>query len=152
MTMRKWQHVNTDQLNNPRKSSIRGVDVTVYFGQDDMPAGVRGGFNPERNRFVIEFDYQTEPEPRKVVRYDTHIRLHVGRWSNRIFEIEIDTVAMNVQAIRLLPQVQSVLDKLKNQPENESRMFGLDRIDNYAAASGAFEQVLPALQAELAGA
>lgn len=143
-----WQPVDTNELNNPRKTSIRGVDVTVYFGQDDMPVGVRGEYVDKRNRFVIEFKYHSPSESTKWVQYNDHVRLAVGQLSSRLFEVELDVDAMDVQTIRVLTQVGSVLDEL-NRPERASRV-GLNRIDNYVAASGAFRQVQPQLEAVLA--
>jgi len=134
--MSDWQRVDTKSLNTPRPTKIRGVDVTVYFGHDDMPTGVRG-FRRDHEKIVIEFKYNASLEPRKLVHYQDHVVLTAGQISGRLYEVEIDVAAMDVQAIRLLTRVASVLDEL---PQH-APAFGLNRIDNYTAASGAFKQV-----------
>lgn len=136
-----WQDVDTDKLNQPRARTIRGVDVTVYFGQDDMPTGIKGGYDHDRRQFVIKFRYDENAEPTKRISYGDHAMLLVGKNSERLLEVELDVDAIGAQAVRLLPRVESVLDDLaKGAPK------GLDRQDNYIAASGAFKQVRPRLQ------
>jgi len=145
--MAVWQRVDTDTLNKPRPLTIRGVDVTVYFGQDDMPVGVRGNYDEVRKKFVIEFRYDVADEPiKRVPVEDGRVELVVGQASDRLFQMEFDIDSKAISSVRLLlPRVEHVLSDLaKGAPK------GLNRIDNYVAASGAFKQVKPQLETALA--
>lgn len=145
--MRASQRVDTETLNKPRPRKIRGVDVTVYFGQDDMPIRIRGEYKRDRKKFVIAFEYDAPEEAMKKVPYEiNHVSLLIGQNSDRLFEVELDVDSMNVDAVRLmLPEVGKVLDDLAKQTHK-----GLNRIDNYVAASGAFKQVQPQLETAFA--
>jgi hypothetical protein len=141
-TMATWKRVDIDDLNKPRTTSIRGVSVTVYFGQDDMPMYLKGDFDQQRNKFVIVFRYDSESEPSRRLNYAPHVVLTVGQDSERLYEVELDVNAMNVQAVQLLGKV---LDELSNK----APQVGLNRIDNYLAASGAFKQARGELETAL---
>ena len=146
--MAMWQRVDTESLNKPRPKKIRGVDVTVYFGEDDMPIGVRGDYDRSRRKFVISFRYDSKEETTKPMKCEDRVQLVVGQLSERLYEIELDVDAMDVNAIRLMTQIGKVLDEL---PKRATRV-GLDRVDNYLAANGAFQQVRGQIESNLAGA
>lgn len=141
-----WQQVDTNSLNRPRPTQIRGVNVIVYFGQEDMPVGIRGGYDATRKKFVIEFKYDASEEPKKLLAFQPHVSLTVGQTSERLYEVELDVDKMDVQVVRLLTDVDTVL----NQLPNRAREIGLDRLDNYVAASGAFKQVRKKLETAIA--
>lgn len=143
--MAVWQRVDTESLNKPRPKKIRGVDVTVYFGEDDMPIGVRGDYDRSRRKFVISFRYDSKEEATKPMKCDGNVQVVVGQLSERLYEIELDVDAMDVNAVRLLTQIDKVLDDLPNQAPR----VGLDRVDNYLAASNAFKQVRGKIESNL---
>ncbi len=137
--MEGWQRVDIDSLNKPRAKKIRGVDVTVYFGSDDMPVGVRGEYDRNRGKFIIAFKYRAIDEAKRLVPFESHVDLAVGQKSGRLLEVLLDVDAMNVEKVRLFQQAAHVLEELE-RPERASRA-GLNRLDNYVAASGALKQV-----------
>lgn len=144
--MAGWQHVDTKKLNRPRARTIRGVNVTVYFDQDDMPTGIKGEYSRSRRKFLITFRYDSDEESTKRIEYSEHATVFVGKRSERLFEVELDVDAMKVEEVQLLlPRVGEVLDGMA-----EHAPKGLDRQDNYVAASGAFKQVQPQLEAMIA--
>jgi len=66
----------------------------------DIPQAVRGEFDEDRKRFVIEFRY-ISPEETASRQIDEHVILHVGENSGRLCGIEADVEAMNVNAVLL---------------------------------------------------
>lgn len=143
--MAKWQQIDIESLNKPRPAKIRGVDVTVYFGEDDMPIGVRGEYDKNRRKFVISFRYDSSDEATKTTKCGENSQLVVGQLSERIYEVELDVDAMDVTGVRLLTRVDKVLDDLPKQAHGA----GLDRLDNYLAASNAFKQVRGKIESNL---
>jgi hypothetical protein len=141
-TTANWKPVDIDDLNKPRTADIRGVSVTVYFGQDDMPMYLKGDFDQHRNKFVIAFRYDSEREPSRRLDYAPHVVLTVGQESERLYEVELDVNAMDVQAVQFLGKV---LDELSMK----APQAGLNRIDNYLAASSAFKQARGELETAL---
>lgn len=149
--MAMWQRVDTESLNKPRPEKIRGVDVTVYFGEDDMPVGVRGEYDKARGKFVISFRYDSSEEATKPAKcrgdaqLGANAELVVGQLSERLYEVVLDVDAMDVTGVRLLTRAGKVLDDLPKQAHG----VGLDRIDNYLAASNAFKQVRGKIESNL---
>lgn len=140
--MATWTPVDIEDLNKPRTATIRGVAVTVYFSQDDMPVRLKGDYDPVRKKFVIAFQYDSEPDSSRRVKFDNHVVLTVGQKSERLYEVELDVDAMNVEAVRLISKV------LENIPK-KAQNVGLNRIDNYEAASRAFSQARDELESSL---
>jgi hypothetical protein len=115
--MSDWLEINPSEFSKPEQVQIRGAKVEVFLSPYDMPEAVRGSYNKEQKKFLIEFRYIGGDEPLETeVRDDT--TLSIGRRSKRIYKIELGKIELTKDkqvALRLvLPkQVDSVLTNLE---------------------------------------
>lgn len=107
-----------------------------------MPVRLKGDYDTARKKFVIVFRYDSEVDALRRVKFDKHVVLTVGQKSERLYEVELDVDAMNVEAVRLISKVLEDISK-------HAQEVGLNRIDNYEAASRAFSQTRDELELSL---
>jgi hypothetical protein len=114
--MAEWLKLDPAEFSKAEHKSLHGVDVEVYLSPYDIPEAVRGSYNKENRRFLIEFKYIGGDEPLET---ETDNRsgaiLKIGRHSKRIYQIEIDMDSTKEKMIGLrliLPKVDRVLNKL----------------------------------------
>ena len=110
----------------------------------DVPEAVRGYYDDELQRFVIEFRYINNDEPVKKQRKE-NLTLRIGRHSNRLYGIEVDVQAIrgNTVSVSPFPQISgSVIDAIDS----------LSNSDNYDIARDAIEQNQDAIFASLTAA
>lgn len=96
-----WTQVDWDELNEPRTEEISGVEVTVFFSPYDMPEAVRGKYDEDDARFVVEFKYIGGKERLKFEKQDDCITLGVGRTSNRLYKILIDVEESDIKQVKV---------------------------------------------------
>ncbi len=118
--MSEWVRLDSEKLNTPQQEAIRGVNITVRMSPYDVPEAVRGYYDEDQERFVIEFRYIGE-EPFRRKQKGKHITLRVGRHSGRLYGIEVDVKAMKAQSVDLILEVsdavlQAIDDSLAHVP------------------------------------
>jgi hypothetical protein len=121
--MSEWISLDSDELNPERQENIRGVEVSVFYAPYDVPIAVRGYYDNNLKRFVIEFQY-TEPEQYKVKRDVEHIYVRVGKESQRLYGFEIDVDALNVNEVSLrvaYRELKAALNNLIREPLSPRR-------------------------------
>lgn len=96
--MSEWVRLNAEKLNMPKRQAVRGADITVRMSPYDVPEAVRGYYDEELKRFVIEFRYIGD-EPFRQKQKGEHITLRMGRHSGRLYGIEVDVGAMKAQRV-----------------------------------------------------
>lgn len=65
------------------------IEVGVLISPYDIPNGVRGGYDDNLDRFVVEFRYMVNEEYRSVGA-DNGTRIRLGKHSSRIIGVEVD--------------------------------------------------------------
>lgn len=136
--MSEWVRLDAEKLNTPQPQAIRGVNITVRMSPYDVPEAVRGYYDKALGRFVIEFRYIGD-ELLKQKQEGEHITLRIGRYSGRLYGIEVDVDAMRTQAVDLILEVsdavlQAIDDSLAHVPPKRSRH------ENYEVARDAITQ------------
>ena len=118
--MTNWVTLDQTELNLPHQETVKGVTVEVMLSPYDIPSHVRGDYDSEIDKFVIEFKY-LGAEPTKYVRQSDSLSLRVGKNSGRVYAIEIDVDHLKAEAVQLkmlAPQVAAnAIDRMPSAPE-----------------------------------
>lgn len=99
-TNQQWLALSPAEFQSDSEQTLKGLVFHVSMSPYDIPQAVRGEFDEDRKRFVIEFRY-ISPEETASRQIDEHVILHVGENSGRLCGIEADVEAMNVNAVLL---------------------------------------------------
>ena len=75
----------------PAKYVVLGdsIEAGVLISPYDIPNGVRGGYDDDLNRFVVEFRYMVNEEYRSIDA-DNGTWIRLGKHSSRIVGVEVD--------------------------------------------------------------
>jgi hypothetical protein len=92
--MSDWLPVDLTDDTKPLKTFIRGVEVELFASPYDVPEAIRGRFDEDKNRFIIEFKY-VGSEKTKVCTFE-RATYTIGEVSNRLYGLEIDVQALKV--------------------------------------------------------
>jgi hypothetical protein len=106
--MSEWQLLDPNTLSSPQKREVRGVQINVLISPYDVPQGIRGSFDRDLNRFVIEFKYM-DGEPTRKEHADKYLAAFVGKSSGRLYRIEVDVVSLKASAVELRLEVPKLL-------------------------------------------
>jgi hypothetical protein len=135
--MTDWVPLDANTLALPKHRTIRGVDITLVTSPYDIPEAVRGDYNKELRRFVIEFRYMSD-EPLERYKCGKDIILRIGRNSGRLYSIEIDIHDLSTQEINLRMNVAkaatNAINRLAHEAEKPQRQA------NYEVAKDAIEE------------
>lgn len=115
-----WNRVNPQEIAKKRKKMIRGVEVQLLVSPYDIPEAVRGFYNNELQRFVIEFRYIGDEgkEERHDYPHD-NVSLVISKRSGRLLKVFLDLDAMNAEAVRL--NVRAAIEELVKERKRDSR-------------------------------
>lgn len=127
----KWIQVDPTTLDRPKKERVDGVEITVLMSPYDIPEAVRGFYDAELGRFVIELRYVAEEELRNENR--EHLSLRLGKNSGRLYGVELDVDALKAQWVQL---VTKALRDREDKPR---------RLKNYEVAQEILRQKEPEL-------
>jgi hypothetical protein len=106
--------VSANAIDTSRTATIQGIEVETFVSPYDLPEEVIGGI--ENNRFVVEFKYLND-EPTETTNVGNNVNYSLGKFSHRLYEIQIDANEVN-QAIR---EAISVIDNLlKKESDNDN--------------------------------
>ena len=140
--MSKWLQVNPDAEELTQRLQTEGSKVKVEFlvSSYDIPDAVRGSYNEESGRFVIEFKYiDNSNEPTKPEPQDDYVTFIVGKNSSRLYQIEIDVKALKIEKVELRmktkDEVKKTLDNLIQMTINRFRQ------DNYKLTQKALSEI-----------
>jgi hypothetical protein len=86
-------------------TDAKGAHIRLLVSPYDVPRAARGHYDPEHKRFRIELLYMTPGEPTEE-RDEGPLRLAVGKRSGRIYGIDVDVDALQVDAVGLDVAVQ----------------------------------------------
>lgn len=97
----EWIKVDEKQYDSPPKEIKRsGVVFEVFISPYDLPEAVRGSYDDQRKRFVIEFRY-IQDEPKEKVVGGQFVTFEVGKHSKRLYHIEVDVDKLRVNTVAL---------------------------------------------------
>lgn len=96
----------------PDRKKVHGVAVTVGLSPFDIPDAIRGRYDRELERFVIEFSYLDGDEKRLPSWQSEHLTLYVGERTGCIYEIQIDVESLKAGAVALKVQIQEAIGEL----------------------------------------
>jgi hypothetical protein len=115
-----WIQIDSSKVDPPTPVNVKGVEFNVFMSPYDVPRHVRGRFDENLGRFVIEFDYlDTEPCRRQTL--EEHVSVSVGKNSGRLYRIEVDTKAMNAGRVALRVKLKDL--KLEPRGPEGKRNF-----------------------------
>lgn len=127
-----------------------GIHFNVLTSPYNIPEAVRGYRREQDGRFVIEFRYIDDGEPveTRLLKSTPDISVRIGKKSDRLYAIECDIDAMNVNTVSvqlLLPKVEETFQSLLAKPEEfpeksnyeSARKVVQDRLERLFGVSGA---------------
>jgi len=136
--MSDWLSIDPGKFSEPEKKTIRGVEINVYPSPYDIPDAIRGYYDNDKEKFIIEFRYIGERHEK--LRSDTeddHLILKAGKKTGRIYELELDMNALNANAVNLQMQIPEktidAIDRAAKTLSRESKKSGNPR--NYLLSS-----------------
>ena len=101
MSTPKWVRVDPTEVERDIASRKgRGVELRLFLSPYDVPDAVRGRYDSNLGRFVIEFRYIQEEEWERDEHHE-YITLRLGKNSRRILGIEIDVDRLKADHIKL---------------------------------------------------
>ena len=115
----EWITLNPTEFTKSRHEKARnGVQIRILTSPYDVPEAVRGSYDRDSRCFRIEFRYmEDEPTVERVAA--VHIRLRIGRHSQRLHQIEIDLsgrkeepVSLEVCVTQLVAEVDRAIREL----------------------------------------
>ena len=81
----RWTRVTTRDYVEVGDALEVGVLISPY----DIPDGIRGRYDDQNNRFVVEFRYMVDEKYRRVVSGDG-VWIRLGKYSGRVVGVEVD--------------------------------------------------------------
>src|SRR5262245_14607976 len=116
-----WVRLKSLQLNPTRHEKVSGADVEVALSPFDVPTAARSYRDPD-SRFVIEFKYLSEGEPREELR-EGDVTVSMGKTSHRLYSLIVDMRALpESDSIALLrARFKRVIDRLSGAQPSKVR-------------------------------
>lgn len=140
--MSRWLQVNPDAEEFTKRLQTEGSKVKVEFlvSSYDIPEAVRGFYNEDRGRFIIEFKYignePTKPQPQ-----DDYVTFVIGKNSGRLYGIEIDVKTLRVDKVELRMKINKIKDEVKKTLNNLiQKPINRLRQDNYRLTQKALSE------------
>ena len=133
----------------PRKYLALGdsIEAGVLISPYDIPNGVRGGYDDDLERFVVEFRYMVNEEYRSLDA-DSVTRIRLGKYSSRIIGVEVDVdqlgfaVAVEDRNAAAYAAIDHAMQNVEKIEDARAR-----RRENYAVT----QKILKDKQAEIFG-
>ena len=129
-TLGRWIRVKPDNYVEPTKEMEAGTFISPY----DIPNGVRGTYDEELERFVVEFRYMVD-EKYRCLGNDEGVCIRLGKHSSRIVGIEVDvdrlrtsraTVAVEARNDEAYAAIKQAIQDVENAEDARAR-----RRENY---------------------
>lgn len=146
----KTQHVAGTWIRvTPGKYVALGdsIEAGVLISPYDIPNGVRGGYDDNLDRFVVEFRYMVNEEYRNLDA-DNGTRIRLGKHSSRIVGVEADVdrlgfaVAVEERNAAAYAAIDNAMQNVEKIEDARAR-----RRENYAVT----QKILEDKQAEIFG-
>ena len=112
----RWIRVDADRYDEPEEVGLE-VEVGVFISPYAIPDSVRGTYDNERKRFVVQFNYMVD-EPWSLMETNQPVAVRVGKHSRRVVGLEIDVDGIGASAVTVR------LDRLYEAAEGAIRDVG----------------------------
>lgn len=76
------------------------IEVGILISPYDIPDGVRGGYDGDLKRFVVEFRYMVDEEYRSLD-IDDGVCVRLGKHSSRIVGVEVDVDLLHISQVTI---------------------------------------------------
>ena len=93
----RWIRVEADRYDEPEEVGLE-VEVGVFISPYAIPDSVRGAYDNESKRFVVQFTYMVD-EPWKLMKTNQPVAVRVGKHSRRVVGLEIDVDRIGASAV-----------------------------------------------------
>jgi hypothetical protein len=114
--MAEWIELDPEQLNQNERTCVNGIEINVGLSPYDIPERVRGSYDDDIGRFVIEFEYLDDNEPREISWQNEHVTLCVGENTGCLYAIHVDVESLGADAVKVRV---SVADAIRHLSEDE---------------------------------
>ena len=139
--MSNWHHIDIEELSGPHKEDLDGVEITVYWSNDDIPrfakSEISGGELAVKFRYDHRSTFQPIDERLKTESCDS-VLLIVGQKSKRLYEVRVRATDAERQSIQ---KIQETLERYSERRFNSPSLK-----DNAQAVGEAFRRVAGNLQ------
>jgi hypothetical protein len=146
--MPDWIQMDMEDFDTTRKATIKGVEVELFVSPYDVPEAVRGRYDSDKRKFIIDFKYVGD-EATTTAEFE-HVTYTVGESSARLYGLMIDVDTLEVGSVgvsvefhdkdgqelaaRIINKVTGAIDNLiRRHPIAKSK----EREDNYQMAKRA---------------
>jgi len=124
----QWIPIENDEINQPKAEDIRGVELHVFLSPYDVPQGIRGFYDDDKDRFIVELKYLTDEklvEEQSEESPEQHVSLLVGKNSGRLYKILIDVRTLEADSVELIvyEMVNEAITQLKSGKPNREKYF-----------------------------
>lgn len=114
--MNQWHLFDPEEFNMSKSEGEKGISIKVSLSPFDVPDAVRGNYDEQLKRFIIEFRY-IQDEPWERMDAGEHVAFRIGRTSHRLYGIELVADGMNVDHSLVLKKAQGAMETVaKRQP------------------------------------
>jgi hypothetical protein len=120
--------INPEKYVLSERAEIRGVTVEVFVSPYDVPTDVVG--DEVDGKFTIDFRYAVMDEPVEIGGKEGPLTFHVGKYSQRLQKIEVDSTRSRIGFVELRLHVEKGIDRLASVNRLERRQ----RSGNYRIA------------------
>jgi len=119
--MQDWIPLDPVTLNPGEKEVVHGVEINVGLSPYDVPDGVRGYYDDDIKRFVIEFRYLDDEEDREPSWQNENITLVVGEHTGCLYQIHVNVDDLSANAVKLKLWVADAIRDLTQDKEFSAR-------------------------------
>ena len=137
----RWISVKPDNY----VASDDAIDIRILTSPYDIPDGVRGGYDDDLHRFVVEFRYMLD-EQYHIFDVGDGVRIRLGKHSSRIVGVELDVDQPSAYAAikKAIQNVEETLNVRTGQIDRRSRpkrvhSGGRHKRQNYVVAQRVLE-------------
>lgn len=125
--MSNWLPVDPESANPTQTKREGGVTIELFMAPHDVPEAVRGQYDQQKRRFVIEFRYiDDEPGLREGPKAE-HLQIFFGRHSGRIRRIEVDVDTLKARQVTLRTLVSDRVNAMLRRMGEGRRLYDVSR-------------------------
>jgi hypothetical protein len=139
MSDKEWIELDPSQYGSMEETERDdSVEITVGLSPYDLPDGVRGYYDNDVKRFVIEFRYLSNDEPLVPSESKEHVTLFLGKNSDRLCRIEVDIDRLKASVVDLkvvIPHEISEAIKGLSRSEKARQRILKNRFKNHRIAA-----------------
>ncbi len=123
--MPDWIKLDPARLSRSETTHVHGVEISVGLSPYDIPDAVRGYYDDDVKRFVIEFNYLDDSEKRVPSWQNEHITLYVGQHTGCLYEIHVNVDELEAKTVKLnvtfVKWIDDAIQNLTRDKRLESR-------------------------------